>query len=234
MADVDTLIRALTDKRVMDVLQTAIENAVAKAVSDIKGQLDEQRELISALSAENDDLRHRIEDLESYSRIDNIIVHGLSESFAETVAPQQSSTSTTNVNTLATTSSASSEAQFIEFCTNTLNVKVLSSDISVAHRLPKARSATGPRPLIVRFTNRKIRSQILAARKLLRQNRSKVFINEHLTKHKSDLFAETRKLQKGKLIASCWTWNGNVYVKTLESKGSKIVMINNMSSLRNV
>ena len=56
-------------------------------------------------------------------------------------------------------------------------------------------------------------------KKTLRGTRgnSQVYVNEHLTKRNSEIFAKGRKLFKEKKIAAIWTWNGSVFLKRTES-----------------
>jgi hypothetical protein len=213
--DVDSLIAALTDVTVIEALTKAllpsIQAAVGGLMAETAARLEEQRDLIEALGAENCELRRRVDDLEAYSRIDNVVIHGLSESYSEIGSAPRSDDATSE-------SSSSSEEQFISFCQNTLRVNVSKADISVAHRLKKAQGAPGPRPLLVRFSNRRTRSLIMSARKVLRADRScRIYINEHLTQQASQLFAEARKLVRNKVIAGAWSWNGRIYCKTLGS-----------------
>jgi hypothetical protein len=232
--DVSSLVAALTDVKVIEALtkallpsiQAAVQSAVSSAMAESTARLDEQRELIDALGAENYELRRRIDAMEAYSRIDNVVVHGLSESFAEVGAGHRAAD-------VATETSESSEDIFINFCQTKLNVNISKGDISVAHRLPKAQSANGPRPLLIRFANRRSRTRVMTARKELRVDRScRIYINEHLTKEASYLFAEARKLVRAKTLAGAWSWNGRIYCKTLESRGSKSAPVDSLAALR--
>ena len=228
--DVETLIIALTDTRVIDALAKALQPSIQSAVQlAVQDKLDELNQHINVLATENRELRRRINDIESADRLDNIIIHGLKETFAETASGGDP--------TMEGETSGGCEGQFIRFCTETLGIDITPSDISVAHRLPKPKASThssGPRPMMVRFTNRKSRAAVLAAKKKLRHDRNnKIYINEHLTKHSSEIYAEARKMLKNHRIAGAWTRNCNVYVKALESKGSKISMIDSVDALRN-
>ena len=67
---------------------------------------------------------------------------------------------------------------------------------------------------------------VLSAKKKLRQDRScKIYVNEHLTKSVSQLFTRVRSLLKDHRFVGAWTVNGHLFVKTLESQGSKIITI---------
>lgn len=238
--NVESLVTALRDPRVTDALaqvlipslQTVITSAVNSAIEDLKNcvaqqtvTINEQKSCIDQLKAEKDKLAERLYDLEVYSRIDNLVVHGIPENYAETV------TDGVTQNNVEYNSNA--EVQFIKFCNDKLNITVSKSDISTAHRLPRKSGSSGPKPLIVRFTNRRIRSLILKKKRQLKSDTSgRYFINEHLSPEANDIFEATRNLYKSKKIASTWTFNGHVYLKRLEDgPNAKPILIRLRSQL---
>ena len=242
--DIDVLIAALKDSRVAETLsqallpgiQAAIQMAVESTIVELKARLDEQIECSKKLQAENELLRDRIEDLESYNRLDNLMIYGLPENFAETVASSVATNGDENENE-DSPSSVNSELQFIKFCCSKLHVDISSTDICTAHRLPRKSGAPahGPRPMIVRFNNRKARSRVMAAKKVLRQDSTcRVYINEHFSKSVTELFAATRKLQRDKRLFRTWTFNGRVYVNITESATSRPLLVKSEEHLRSL
>jgi hypothetical protein len=113
--NVDTLVAAFKDARVIEALtqalvpclQTIIKPIVDSVYAEMKQEIDDQRNVIGSLECENIELRRRVKDLEAYSRIDNLVIHGLPEQYAESAATTSSVESDSNV---------SSEQQFIKFC----------------------------------------------------------------------------------------------------------------------
>jgi len=222
----EQLIAALSDKRVVDALTKSIDELLSKKLASIENILKKREEDIEALQDENAALRSemalqltRIHELESYSRVDNLIVHGLPESYssAATNAPD-------NTSQPGAENSAESEKLFIDFCQQRMKVNITASDVSVCHRLKKGKSDTC-RPMIVRFTNRKARSAVLAARKSLRttissstERHAPVFINEHLTNYTSKIFGTARQLVKTRKLNSAWTWNCKVFIKSNDGR----------------
>ena len=95
-------------------------------------------------------------------------------------------------------------------------------DISVSHRLPTRRNAprNEPNPIIVRFVSRADRDRVLKIRKNLKvyneEKDVKIYINEDLTAIRAKLFSIARSLQKQRLLAQTWTYNGAIKVKTQE------------------
>ena len=163
----------------------------------------------------------RIEDLEVYSRIDQLIVRGLHEnSYAE-----RASLSASADNAAQTHETVQAiEKTLINFCRDKLNVTVTPLDISNIHRLK-----SGPNnpvwPVIVRFANKKICNEIYSAKKWLKGSPDRIFVSEHLTKNASNLFYEARKLKKEKKIFSCWMMNGVVYVEFSPDPTARLALI---------
>ena len=83
------------------------------------------------------------------------------------------------------------------------------------------------RPLFVHFSNTHARDMVYNARVRLKD--SGIFINEHLTRMTSSLFAEARNLVKSKKLLKTWTMNGVVYI--VKSPGSKPFRIKQKADL---
>lgn len=235
----DNLVNVLRDRKVIEALadillpciQAAVQSAVQSAVQAAVGQfIGEAKSRIDHLEMENSKLQQQIHALEQYNRLENVIVFGLPETFADVSRRSLGSADATHEES----SNSVCETQFIQLCQEKLGVAVSVDDICTAHRLPKDSSVQGPRPMIVRFNNRRIRRNVMAARKKLREYPNcKIYINEHLTQRNSKILAEARKMQKEKRIAGAWTYSGKVYIKKLSPDGSQpeTVLINSLEDL---
>ena len=223
----EDIIAALLDPAVADALGKALSDLVAKKVEDVldtklNGLMEEVAGLKKELAASKKEVRRleeEVEELSAYSRCDNLIFHGLrATSYADassTILPSASATTPGSAsNVPSEPSNRAAELAVIRLANEKLDVPLVSSDISVALRLRS-------QEVIVRFTNRKIRNDIYAARKKLRNAHEKVFINEHLTPSKATVFKEARELTKRKNIKSSWTYNGNIYIKENDSDNPK-------------
>ena len=229
----DDLVEALLDGRVVEALAKALSPFINKTINeclaerladitkslvDVKQANDLLQNQVGLLKRENDGLRQqmtsqtsRIEALETYSRLDNPIVKGLPEqSYAERGSPAANHADDTQ----SATSHLAVESTVLSFIRDRLHVECSPSDISTAHRI-KAGPKDTIRPIIVRFTNRRVRDNVYRAKKQLKATKSTapVFISEHLTKSAADLFYEARKLLRAKKIHSAWSQNGQVRVK---------------------
>ena len=89
-----------------------------------------------------------------------------------------------------------------------------SHEIERAHRIGRPKTDGGrPRTTIVRLTSERRRDAIYRARINLKQHNTasglnlRLFVNEDLTKTRSELLYELR------LISDCWSFNGNILYK---------------------
>ena len=108
------------------------------------------------------------------------------------------------------------------YVNDVLHVNINDTDIVKCHRLGRTdrnnRSAR-PRPILVKFQSTSLKSELLNARRKIRNFSSAdfpspVFINEDLTDARRAVYARCRNLKKEKRILDCWTQNGRVLIKT--------------------
>jgi hypothetical protein len=265
----EEFVEALLDSRVVDALVKALGTKIAEIVESrlddrFKDLLESINHLkvdslkaskaIAALEADNKAMKTRLEELDAYSKCENLIFQGLPQSsFADAASASQTADdrrgerdndeSAGRLNaggrrggrgsgeSVGFETSAASEATVISFVNTVLKVPLSAGDISVAHRLPKQRGDQRPAPLIVRFTNRRARNAVYAARKTLASHRPAVFINEHLTKDRSAIFREARLLVKNKKLQSAWTQNGAIFIKLSDLPDSRPIRVDSASDL---
>ena len=97
-----------------------------------------------------------------------------------------------------------------------MGVKLSPCDIGRSHRLtPANKKKKGPRDIVVRFVTYNKRAEFFRAKKNLKliPHRKDVFINEHLTRQRAEVFFEARQLKKRDLIQGTWTYDGRICVK---------------------
>ena len=233
---IEDVIEALLDSRVVEQLGTAlgtkISDIVERCLGDKLKDLNESITLLKVgnailtktvveLKTENKALKSKIDELDAYSKCDNLIFQGLPpSSFSEAVATGGDSLTRTRQGDTTTGRShviggshAESERCILAFINDVLHVPLSLTDISKAHRLPKRRNDSHPAPLIVRFTNLRARNAVYAAKKSLASHKPPVYINEHLTADRAALFRQARGLVKSKKIQGAWTHNGSVFIK---------------------
>ena len=120
---------------------------------------------------------------------------------------------------------------------NFTNVQIASSDISTAHRNGKARvveAATDqspnhrmrPPPIVVRFTRRTTRNQILRNRKILKGKN--LSITEQLTSYRANLLKKAHGLVADEKLESAWSHDGHVLIRT---KQDRTLQVRSLSDL---
>ena len=222
---VEDLILALSDKRVLDALGGVFENklqSVLQTVSALETANKQLENNVKSLENELQTAHEKINSLENYNRIENLVITGLP------LVDYSDAASTNAVNSDLETS-LSTERAVLDLVSTHLNVPITAADISIAHRLRKKPSDPAPARVIVRFTNRRIRNAVYAARRQLKSynngNGHKIFINEDLTHETAEVFRQARQLVKQKSIFSCWTTGGVVYIKKTPERECKPVRL---------
>ena len=108
-----------------------------------------------------------------------------------------------------------------------VNPNISVSDIDIAHRLGKPRDGDRPRPIIVRFSNRRSRNAVYDERRKLKNlslrdlgyqhGNGKIFVNENLIPSTRELLGEVNKARKNLGFKFLWTYNGKIFVKKNEA-----------------
>jgi len=207
---VDELIIALRDPRVLDALASVLESKMQTVVAELIQENEKQSVRIAQLECKLQAATDRVEALEAYSRRDNLIITGLpAGNYVEAVV-----TENTNREESPGLPNTSVERSVLKLFNEQLGVSVQPTDISVAHRL-KRQGDSAPTTL-VKFTNRKAREAVYAARRKLREyHQMRVYINEDLNKNTADLFRKAHQLVRSKVIFSTWTAACTVFIKRL-------------------
>ena len=176
---------------------------LSKSVESLQSDNQKLKDSISKLEAK---LTTKMDDLEQYSRRSCVRIAGIPES--------------TNENT---------DETVLEL-TERLNIDISPRDIDRSHRVgPQPTEVTSiadgaqptrPREIIVKLKSYQARLRLLQARKTLRDNKEKVYINEDLTKTRKSLAFECRKLRRERKILRTWVYDGNIFVT--ERGGTKL------------
>ena len=226
----DALDQSLAELKASGEATKKSHEALKQETVGLKRSYEALKEENVLLKKQLDEQAARVEDLDVYSRSDNLIIKGLPEqSYAER-ATDSSDASRPAPPTAA--SHLAVETTVLAFCRDALKLDVSPQDISTAHRL-KAGPRDATRPIIVRFTSRRVRENVFRAKKLLKDAPlpNKVYISEQLTKTASTLFYEARKKQREKMLTSAWTHNGQVFIKFGSDAGEKATLVKSMRDL---
>ena len=164
---------------------------------------------------ELDKLKAQTNEIEQYSRVNNLEIVGLKP-------PLDGET----------------DADMIVTALNTLEglrKQLTIEDVDIAHPIPSRRK-DNKRVSIIRFTKRTSKNDVLEAKKNTRdfhfRDDENVFINEHLSPHNRTLFARANDLKRELNFKYLWTKNGVPQLRKQDN--SEIYAINNYADLENL
>lgn len=186
------------------------QNIILKQQGQIDTLLKEIATLKEVNTKQNEEivlLQSRIDELEQYTRAEDIIISGLSvqnRSYAKAAADSEE-----KGENAAEEENHALEEKVVEFL-KSKNIPIQEDHISACHFLGGP-GRDGTKKIIVRFANRKHKVQVLQNGKNLKG--SNVYINEHLTKKNASLARFARSLKKAGHLTQTWTRNGKVFAK---------------------
>ncbi|XP_075559371.1 uncharacterized protein LOC142590857 [Dermacentor variabilis] len=189
--------------------QDADMSALGKRVEKLEARVTEQ---------ENQELRQQVNELEQYSRRQNLEIVGLPYHDNENLLEK--------LNVLATD----------------VELPPLSeADVEAVHRLPSRSindievgdSAKKVASVLVRFVSRSTRDAWLAKKGQLKETKSKIFFNENLTAQNKALFWKMKKMAKEKEYVFAWLKNGKMFVRRgPRSRAIRIRTTNDLDKIR--
>lgn len=174
----------------------------------------------SKLLEENAQLRTRMNEIEQYSRLNCVEIHGVPEVRDENV-----------VSTVCAIGRA-------------LQFPIDETMIDACHRLRKnPQQPDRPRLIIVKFVSRLQKDNLLRAKKVKRilttkdlnstiTTSSPIYINESLTSENRKLYQICRDYKKDKNIKFLWVNNGKI--KMRKEEGSRVYVVTSAASLNDV
>lgn len=210
-------------------LGTSIE-LCHKTISDLRQTIELQSEslnkykdLYDKLYVEHNklqlkviDLENRYDDSEQYSRLNTVEINGIPEQM--------------NENLLG----------LIQKVGNCLDLQINEDTVDACHRLGSKRvGEERPRGIVVKFTRRIIKDELLTKRRVKRNLNTSdmdlpgparvVYINESLTPTRRRIFNEVRVIKKEKGFTFVWVRNGKILVRP--SEGDKVTVVTNWSDV---
>ena len=192
---------SLSHDREFENLKKALATAT-KCNDNLKVELESTKKLVHEQTKQIGNLQYMHDNLEQYSRKNSLELYGIPEGAYE-----------------------STEEAVLKVA-EALDVQITPQDIEITHKLKRR----GNKPVIVKFTSHKKKTQLYKARIKLKdikvhdifpnyaaatqESNDRIYINENLTQYRRDLVSKASKMKKDDMIFSLWTLDGNVYVKT--------------------
>ncbi len=193
-----------------------------KRIADLHDENNRLKADMSALQLKNDEL-------EGYSRRDNLILTGIPATTAEVAGANNSSDSSSTL-----------VKKVIDVVNHGMNLQLKPEDISTAHRLPSRNSGSSQpgsvstSAVIVRFVRRCVRDDVFRAKRALKTANLgfRLFVNEDLSPHTQKIFHGARFKLRNKLVQGAWTMNGKVYVKSNSGQTTHIKSLNELNNFQ--
>lgn len=192
----DTVISRLSDS--MHGMVETIVKGVIDGLSTRIGLLESENKTLKnnneALSSRVQSLEAIVDSAEQYSRRNCLRFAGIDEKAGE-----------------------DTDKQIVDICKD-MDATITMADIDRSHRIGKPNANGKPRAIIVKFTSYRVRRQVFKKRTGLRNcGHTGVFVNEDLTRSRSELLFQARKLYKAELIQGCWSTDGTVLIKVFDT-----------------
>lgn len=211
-------------KKSLNYMSDELNKMVKK--QDLMSLIDEVRQLKTVIQEKDkriEELERRVEDLEQYTRMDDVVVTGLvttHQNYARVTAGSKEGEDAPPGELL------SLEHQVIKFFNNK-DIPLDGKNIGVCYTIPQKQNIP---KIIIRFTNRKQKIELLKLTKKLRG--TGVYVNEHLTKRNAEIARQARILKKEKRIQDTWTRNCKVMIKLNGTpEQAKIITIREIKDL---
>ena len=210
-------------------------------VTELAKEIKELRRLNAEKDKRINELENKIDDLEQYSRQDNLIITGFNYhhlSYSRAANPDQE---THNHENSTEEEKLSLENQVIELLQNH-EIPIDKNSISACHTIP-TKNRTNERPIVIRFTSRKAKINVLRNSWKLKktsdpndkdkQPRDRpIYINEHLTAKNNMIAKKARELKRKAIIEKTWVKNCKVFIKYKADNGDyKVMFVKNLDVL---
>lgn len=192
-------------------LKSIVKAAVAEVIDDKLSQLHQDN---ARLNDENEKLKERVVKLESamdeteqYSRRNNLRISNIAESDDENTD------------------------QLVLKVAEILEVSLTPIDIDRSHRV--GRKGIKPRrDIIVKFGTYRARERLFKNRAKLKDSEMNgVYINEDLTKCRSEILYQARQRAKSGVLRGAWSFDGRILVKDHEDKTHRITSTEQLDSV---
>lgn len=199
-------------QKVAAIVQMALHGQVQEMVKDIvKGVTASFSDKVKTLETENEQLKTDINLLKE--KVNKLEVERDS-------AEQYSRRNSLRISGLPVGQNENTDKIVLEIA-SAINCDISPSDIDRSHRVGKMRR-NNTKDLIIKFATYRARERFIRARNQLKGHTlfGRVFINEDLTKRRSDILYSARQLRNDDKvpIVQVWSWDGRIFVKNSQGE----------------
>ncbi len=196
-------------KKEMQAMREEISN-IKTENKKIRRKLERLEFQLHAKAEKAEDLKTKVDEIEQKQLERNIRIVGLPEE-------NEGDSDLSNIQKLAR---------------KEMDINLKQSDITEIYRVGKKNDKKKHRDIIIKFKQKTVRDKFYQSRKNImhKDDQDQIYINEHLTENRANVFFAARKLVKGKKIHSTWSQRGNILVR--KSEGDQPKQIRSHKELR--
>lgn len=232
---------ALTNEKVIGLLKGVLTDALSHDLSLLQDNCEKLKKSVVALQESNEGLQKQVASFKAIMKTKDEEIAHLKETVEEIKfdldnLEQNSRRNSLRISGLKENTDESLLDTTLKFFNETMKITppIVSNNIERIHRIGTSNGKqpnNKPRTVLVKFNNYSARQKIFSQRSQLRKNErgAEIYINEDLTKARSNLLWHARKEKRDRKINDCWTFDGNLMIKT---KVNKILRINNIHELK--
>lgn len=235
--NIDQVLKILMDMR--EESKSQIQKLDAEINKSLEFHSDQMKELTNIVKAQSDSLKNfenmyqqvyeenqklkktvieleqKVDDMEQYSRGNCVEINGIPEKENESVL------------------------ELVKKLGTSLNFPINDEMVDTCHRVGQ-KTPGRTRGIIVKFTRRTVKEEILRQRRIKRNLNTKdigftdsnaevIYMNESLTPHRRKIFNEARALKKEKGYTFLWVRNGKILLR--ESEGSRVIAVTSSAQI---
>ena len=199
-------------KKVAVIVQMAMQEQMRAMVKEIVSGVTE------SFHTKNNDLEEANGQLKEAVTMINQRVEELNQKvekleIGKDESEQYSRRNSIHISGLASVQNEDTDKLVLEIAT-AIKADITLSDIDRSHCVGKPGQANN-RDLLIKFAKYRARDKFIRARRNLKDHDrfGRIFVNEDLIKHKSDLLYKARQLKKRNAVNQAWSWDGRIFVK---------------------
>lgn len=239
---INGMLAALSNKEVIEKLQTVVVNDLRKEVAYLRCVIEKKDATIESLTKRVDDLEVALDDHEQYSRRNSLRLFGLVESENEDITKRTIDALNESMNPKLSPPLRLEEIDRIHRVgprdKPSRPVLVKFATYASRRRIYKARVGLNPNPRRPRWDERADASSSVdtdltgTAGKPHEQSQGTrtqvLFLNEDLTQTRARLLYNCRVAKRKKLINDCWSSDGTILIKNI---ANKVIVIKTLKEL---
>lgn len=200
------IVKLAIQEEVTESMRTMVKSEIKTSCEPLESEIKTLKTKVSTLEDDKSDLVNQVEDL--LNRVDKLELE-------RDTAEQYSRRNCVRISGIPVKTNEDTDGIILDMAA-AMGSAISPPDIDRSHRIGNQRKDK-TKDLIVKFATYRARDRFIRRRSSLKDIGAydNVFINEDLTKQRSELLFNARKLQKddNSRVSQAWSWDGRIFVK---------------------